>query len=233
MSAIFKREFKAYFITPIGYIVLTAFLFFEGMFFSMLYQMGSTDVTLIISSMSTVVLFVLPFITMKMLSEDKRQKVDQILLTAPVSVTSVILGKFFAALAVFALAFVPNILFQIIVSFFATSNWLKFIYCFIGMMLLGCTMISIGMFISSLTESSVIAAVLTIVINIIVMMITSFASSFGIEWLTTAAKGVSYIDRFGNFTVTLLNPADIVYFLSITVLFIFLSVRSVEKRRWS
>lgn len=233
MLAIFKRELKAYFITPIGYIVLTAFLFFEGMFFGMLYQMGSTDVALIISSMSTVVIFVLPFVTMKMLSDDKRQKVDQILLTAPVSVTAVIMGKFFAALAVFAIAFAPTILFQIIVSFFATANWLKFIYCFIGMLLLGCTMIAIGMFISSLTESSVIAAVLTIVINIVVMMVTSFASSFGIDWITTVAKGISYIDRFSNFTVTVLNFADIIYFLSIAALFIFLSVRSVEKRRWS
>lgn len=233
MLAIFKREFKMYFITPIGYIAMAAFLFFEGMFFGMLYKLGSTDVTLIISSMSTVVIFVLPFITMKMLSDDKRQKVDQILLTAPVSVTGIIMGKFLAGLAVFAIMFAPTLIFQIIVSFLASANWLEFLYCLFGMLLLGSAMIAIGMFISSLTESSVIAAVLTMVINIVVMMATSFASSFAAKWVTAVAQSISFIDRFGNFTQSVFSVADVVYFISIAVLFVFLSVRSVEKRRWS
>jgi ABC-2 type transport system permease protein len=183
--------------------------------------------------MSTVVIFVLPFITMKMLSDDKRQKVDQILLTAPVSVTGIIMGKFLAGLAVFAIMFAPTLIFQIIVSFLASANWLEYLYCLFGMLLLGSAMIAIGMFISSLTESSVIAAVLTMVINIVVMMATSFASSFAAKWVTAVAQSISFIDRFGNFTQSVFSVADVVYFISIAVLFVFLSVRSVEKRRWS
>ena len=233
MLAIFKREFKSYFISPIGYIFLAAFTFFEAMFFSLLYASGSTQIQYIITSISSVVVFALPILTMKMLSEDRRQKVDQVLLTAPISVTAIVMGKLLATLAVFMLAFAPTLIFQIIVSTLATTNWLNFLYCLFGVMLLGAAMISIGMFISSLTESSVVAAILTIVVNFIVMMATSFASTLSSELLTKVAESISFIDRFSNFSSSTLSIADIVYFLSITVVFVFLSVRSVERRRWA
>ena len=233
MLAIFKREFKSYFISPIGYIFLAAFTFFESMFFTMVYSAGSTQVEQIIASVTSVVIFALPILTMKMLSEDRRQKVDQVLLTAPISVTAIIMGKLLATLAVFMLAFAPTLIFEIIVSTLATANWLNYLYSLFGIMLLGAAMISIGMFISSLTESSVVAAILTIVVNFIVMMATSFASTVSSEVLTTVAESISFIDRFNNFTSSMLSIADIVYFLSITVVFVFLSVRSVERRRWA
>ena len=233
MLAIFKREFKSYFISPIGYIFLAAFTFFEAMFFSLLYASGSTQIQYIITSISSVVVFALPILTMKMLSEDRRQKVDQVLLTAPISVTAIVMGKLLATLAVFMLAFAPTLIFQIIVSTLATANWLNYLYCLFGVMLLGAAMISIGMFISSLTESSVVAAILTIVVNFIVMMATSFASTLSSELLTKVAESISFIDRFSNFSSSTLSIADIVYFLSITVVFVFLSVRSVERRRWA
>ena len=115
MSAIFKREFKSYFCTPVGYIVVAALYFFLGLYFSMIYSYGSPNIEMVIISMSTVVIFVMPIITMRLMSEDRRQKVDQALLTAPVSLTSVVLGKFFAALAVFALGFLPTVVFEIII----------------------------------------------------------------------------------------------------------------------
>lgn len=233
MLAIFKREFKSYFISPIGYIFLAAFTFFESMFFTLLYASGSTQIEYVISSITSVVIFALPILTMKMLSEDRRQKVDQVLLTAPISVSAIVLGKLFATLAVFMLAFAPTLIFQIIVSALATANWFNYLYCLFGIMLLGAAMISIGMFISSLTESSVVAAILTIVVNFVVMMATSFASTISSELLTKVAESISFIDRFSNFSSSMLNIADIVYFLSITAVFVFLSVRSVERRRWA
>ena len=233
MLAIFKREFKSYFISPIGYIFLAAFTFFEAMFFTLIYSSGSTQIEYVISSITSVVVFALPILTMKMLSEDRRQKVDQVLLTAPISVSSIVLGKLFATLAVFMLAFAPTLIFEIIVSTLATTNWFNYLYCLFGIMLLGAAMISIGMFISSLTESSVVAAILTIVVNFVVMMATSFASTVSSELLTKIAESISFIDRFSNFSSSMLNVADIVYFLSITAVFVFLSVRSVERRRWA
>ena len=102
MIAIFKREFKSYFTTPIGYIVLTIFFFFLGLNFTECYEIGVPDVTSVMfgSVMLIVVIIALPILTMRLMSDDKRQKVDQVLFTAPVSLTSVVLGKFLASFAI-------------------------------------------------------------------------------------------------------------------------------------
>ena len=97
MLAIFKREFKSYFSTPIGYIVLAAFYFFLGLNFWDIYKYGAPQVEYVISQMLTVAVFLMPILTMRLMSEDRRQKVDQALFTAPVKLTSIVLGKFFAA----------------------------------------------------------------------------------------------------------------------------------------
>lgn len=233
MLAIFKREFKSYFTTPIGFVILAVFTFFEGLFFSAIYNQGSPEVQSIIGAMSTIAIFATPFMTMRLFSEDRRQKVDQALLTAPVKVSGIVLGKFLAALALFALGFALTLVFQLIITTYVTVNWLIYLYALIGILLLGSVMISIGMYISSLTESPIISAALTIGIFMAIMFLGSYASTINIAWLQTATSAISFIDRFNNFTTGILDPTDIVYMLSITGLFIFLTVRSVEKRRWA
>ena len=233
MSAIFKREFKSYFSTPIGYIVLAAFYFFLGFFFSLIYSYGSPDVAMVISAMSSVVVFALPVLTMRIMSEDRRQKVDQILLTAPVGLTSVVLGKFLAAVAVFALGFAPTVIFEIIVMSYMSVNIMSYLYALLGMLLLGGALIAIGMFISSLTESAVISAILTLVINILVLYISNLASMIKVEWIANIINKAAFLTVFEGFGENIFSISDIVYFLSIITVFVFLSVRSLEKRRWS
>ena len=116
MNAIFKREFKSYFQTPIGFIVLAAYYFFLGLFFSLIYKGGSPSIETVIMATSIVSVFTMPILTMRLMSEDRRQKVDQALITAPVKLTSIVLGKFFAAFAVFALSFAPTVIFEIIIA---------------------------------------------------------------------------------------------------------------------
>ena len=233
MSAIFKREFKSYFSTPIGYIVLAVFYFFLGFFFSLIYSYGSPDVAMVISAMSSVVVFALPVLTMRIMSEDRRQKVDQILLTAPVGLTSVVLGKFLAAVAVFALGFAPTVIFEIIVMSYMSVNIMSYLYALLGMLLLGGALIAIGMFISSLTESAVISAILTLVINILVLYISNLASMIKVEWIANIINKAAFLTVFEGFGENIFSISDIVYFLSIITVFVFLSVRSLEKRRWS
>ncbi len=233
MLAIFKREFRSYFSTPIGFIVLAAFYFFLGLYFSMIYSYGSPDVSMVIMTMSTVVIFVMPVITMRLMSEDRRQKVDQALLTAPVKLTSIVLGKFLAAVSVLALGFAPTVIFEIIVATYVSVNIMSFIYSLIGMLLLGSALIAIGMFISSLTESSVISAVLTLVINILVLYMSNFAQMIKVEWIATIVEKAAFITAFESFGENIFSVADVVYFISIIAAFLFLCVRSLEKRRWS
>lgn len=233
MLAVFKREFKAYFQTPIGFIILAAYYFFLGLYFYMIYSYGSPETETIIMAMSTVVVFSVPIITMRLMSEDRRQKVDQALLTAPVSLTGIVMGKFLAAMALFAVGFLPTVVFEIIVASYVSVNILYFLYAFLGMMLLGGALIAIGMFISSLTESSVISAILTLVINILVLYMSSFASMIKTEFISSIVEKAAFITIFENFGEKVFSISDIVYFLSIIVAFVFLSIRSLEKRRWS
>ena len=171
MTAVLKREFKSYFTSPLGYVYLAIFLFFQGNFFVTLYGYGSPTVEAIFPSMATVVILVTPVLTMRLLSEDRRQKVDQALLTAPVSVGGIVLGKFFAALGVYAVAFTPTLLFQIIVSSLTASvNWLVYLNGLLGALLIGAALIAIGMFISSLTESPIISCILTLVTFLLLMV---------------------------------------------------------------
>lgn len=233
MSAIFKRELKAYFATPIGFIILAAYYFFLGLYFSVIYEVGSPDVTNVIIVMSTVVVFTVPFITMRLMSEDRRQKVDQALLTAPVSIYSIVGGKYLAALTLVALGFAPTVIFELIVAANVSVNFVSFIYSLFGMLLLSSALIAIGMFISSLTESSVVSAILTIVINILILYMSSFATMISIPWIANIVKKAAFITAVESFGEEILSIPDIVYFVSITIAFLFLSVRSVEKRRWS
>lgn len=233
MSAVFKREFKAYFSTPIGYIVVAAYWFFLGLYFSLIYSYGSPSVQTVIIAMSTIVVFTVPILTMRLMSEDRRQKVDQALLTAPVKLSGIVFGKFFAAMSVFAIGFAPTVIFEIITAGYVSVNIAVFLYSLLGIMLLGGALISIGMFISSLTESSVISAILTLVINILVLYMSNFASLAKTAFLSSIFEKAAFITVFENFGESIFSVPDIIYFLSITAAFIFLSVRSLEKRRWA
>lgn len=233
MSAVFKREFRAYFSTPIGYIVVAAYWFFLGLYFSLIYSYGSPSVQTVIIAMSTIVVFTVPILTMRLMSEDRRQKVDQALLTAPVRLSGIVLGKFFAAMAVFAIGFAPTVIFEIITAGYVSVNIALFLYSLLGIMLLGGALISIGMFISALTESPVISAILTLVINILVLYMSNFASLAKTAFLSGIFEKAALITVFENFGESIFSVPDIIYFLSITAAFIFLSVRSLEKRRWA
>ena len=233
MRAIFKREFKAFFATPVAYIILAAFYLFSGYYFSIIYTLGTPEVHNIIMALSTIIVFVTPLLTMRLMSDDRRQKTDQALLTAPVSLYGIVLGKFFAALAVFSLGFAPTIIFEIIVLTMVEVNVLSYLYALLGAILLGAALIAIGMFISSLTESSVVSAILTFVINIVIIYASGLASSISVSWLATAVEKIAFINAFDNFGSTTFSIPDVFYFLSITAAFLLLSVRSLEKRRWA
>ena len=233
MTAIFKREFKSYFTSPLGYVYLAIFLFFEGYFFVNLYGYGSPNNEIIFASLSTVVVLVTPVLTMRLLSEERRQKIDQALLTAPVPISSIVLGKFLASVAVYALALSPIVLFELIVTLLSTPNWLVFLNALLGAMLIGAALIAIGMFISALTESPIISCILTLIAFLLLMVLPSLASLSGIEWVAAAANKIAFVNLFSSFTSSIFHVVDVVFLLSVIAVFVFLSIRAVERRRWA
>ena len=191
------------------------------------------QVEYVISQMLTVAVFLMPILTMRLMSEDRRQKVDQALFTAPVKLISVVLGKFFAAFAVFAMGFIPTIIFEIIIMSYVSVNIFTYLYALLGILLLGAALIAIGMFISCLTESSVISAILTLVINLLTLYMTSFAQLISVELISNLLEKMAFINMFANFGNEYFSLPDVFYFLSITAAFLFLCVRALEKRRWA
>lgn len=233
MSAVYKREFKSYFISPIGYVCLTVFVFFEALFFLNMYSAGYADITSVFSGMFTITLFLIPILTMRLLSEEKHQKTDQALLTAPVSLWGIALGKFLAAFSIFMLAFSPTLIFQIIFSAVATTDWLVFLGNLVGTALLGASLIALGMFISSLTESQIVAAVGSFAASLTILLLDTLASFSSVNFIIKAASYVSFQLRYNDFTQGTFDISNFLFFLSFTAVFIFLTVRVLEKKRYS
>ena len=236
MGAVFKREFRSFFTSPVGYVVFAVLFAFSGYFF-FLYNMylGDTTLTYVYDGLFTIVLLmVLPILSMRLLSDDKRQRTDQALLTAPTGLTGVVVGKFLAALLVFAIGISITLVYAVIIAFKVTPDWLVIIGNYLGMLLLGGTIIAIGTFISSLTESQFIAALGTFVVSFVLMMIDSLSSLFSSSTIVTSIVSfLSISTRYGHFTSGVIGYNDIIFFLSMQVLFLFLTVRILDRRRWS
>ncbi len=234
MSAIIKRELSSYFNSAIGYIVLAVFYFFSGLFFYMYCLLSNTtSMSYVFLSMLMIVMLVIPIITMKSFSEERKQKTDQALLTAPISLTEMVLGKFFGAFLLYCICNAIYVLYAVILSFYATPDWAVFLTTMLGMLLMGGALIAIDMFISALTESQVIAAVVSIGIGLLIYMLDSLSNVFNVDWLTTLFHNISFDAHFTNFINGIINLTSVVFFLSVIAIFLFLCVRVFEKRRWS
>ena len=163
MGAIYKREIKAYFMSPTAYIFLAVFYVISGFYFVNVNIFGmTTDMSYVFSGVFTIMMILLPLLTMRLFSEEKKQKTDQCLLTAPVGLMGIVMGKFLAALTVFAVAmavYIPYIL--VLVKLGGGIAWASVIGNMVGLLLLGAAFISIGIFISSLTELQIVAAILS------------------------------------------------------------------------
>ncbi|MBD9097618.1 MAG: ABC transporter [Ruminococcaceae bacterium] len=234
MSAVFKREFKAYFTSPIGWIYLAVFFFFAGFYYYAGTVVSATaTITPVFNAMQTIVMFLIPILTMRLFSEDKKQKTDQLLLTAPVGLTGAIFGKLLAAYAVYCIGFSVTLIYAFVTESFGAIEWSVFFSNFVGILLLGLALISIGAFISSLTENQVIAAIGGFGVMIGLTLVDVLASVVPWEWLSTLIKKISFNTRFSDFSQGILNFADIIFFLSVFAVFVFLTVRVFEKKRWS
>lgn len=236
MSAVFKKEFRSYFTSPIGYCVLAVIFFFSGFTFFM-YNMsyGAISLSYVFDSLYTIVmLLVLPILTMRLFSDEKRQKTDQALFTAPTSLTGVVLGKFFAALSLFSLGLSITLVYAVIIAFQTTPEWLAVFGNLFGMILLGGMIIAIGMLISTLTESQFIAALGTFGVSFLLMLIDNVAAIFqGVDWINKVVAFLSVNTRYTSFASGLMNYDDVIFFLSMQALFIFLTVRTLDRKRWN
>lgn len=234
MTAILKREFQSYFTSAIGYVFLGVFYFFAALFF-VSYNLASntTNTSTLFTTLILTFVVLIPVLTMRLMCEEKKQRTEQLLLTAPVSLFGMVMGKFLAALAVFAMGLASVVLFSLTMAAYVSIDGVVILGNLIGLLLLASALISIGIFISSLTESQIISAVGSIFVILVLYLIGGFSSSVNNKVVAAILSALSVSSRYTNFSMGIFNLGDAVYYLSIAAIFIFLTVRVLEKRRWS
>lgn len=234
MWAILKRELSSYFSSPVGYIVTAAFMCFSGFFFYVqCINTGTSNMYSVFQSMFFIVLFVIPLITMRLFSEDKKYKTDQALLTAPVSIVSIVLAKYLSALIMLLICLSSYLIEGIVLTFIASPDWSVIFGNIFAMILMGSAFIAIGLFISSLTENIIVAAMGSFAVNVIISLIDSISSTVTVPFLKSALEALSFEAKYSNFALGIVSFSDVVYFISIAGLFLFFTDRVIEKRRWA
>ena len=223
MWAIIKKEFKAYFYSPIGYIYIGVFILITSfLFFLDLFAYGSVEFFDMYSLTTLVLSFIVPVLTMRMFAEEKKNGTDQLLLTSPRSVTEIVLGKYFAAAFVVLITMAMQFLYFIIISQFGSPDLATFLVCLLGLTLISLAYIAFGMFASSLTENQLIAAI----ISAGTFFFLNIASGFGI------LKGLSLSAALSNsFLVGKIALKDVVSMVSFAILFIIFTIMILQRRK--
>ena len=289
MIAVFVRELRSYFENITGFVFMGFFLLLSGIFFvfnNLITQ--SPNYNGLLGTITFIFLIVVPILTMRLLSDEARQKTDQLLLTSPLSLTGMVLGKYLSAVAVFLLTVIVTFVYPIMLSMAGSIVVSEIIGGYIGFFLLGTAFIAVGLFVSSLTDNQVIAAVVTFAALLIMWIIDALqqglpadalsGAAFGAilvvgvavflyfnlrNWVVSVAtalvgggvialfyfvigakaanfdgfivkvlKWFSLLERYQDFSLGILGLSPVVYYLSFSAVFVFLTVRVIEKRRW-
>jgi ABC-2 type transport system permease protein len=257
--AIAKKELNIYFATPIAYAMFTLFIVVGSYFFmqrigayenasleymrmqdpAQLSHLNFQDVIfrILFINLGAILMFVVPFLTMRLVAEEKRQKTIELLYTTPLKSSQIVFGKFLAAVAILAVTLLLTLTYPILVQLFAGDpngvDWRSVALGYLGLFLLGCAFTAIGLFISSLTESQVVAALITFVVLLMSWIVGLAGRDAGQSWLREFVMFLSsgsHLDSFARGTLAL---KDLTYFFSIIILGLFATNRAVEAHRWS
>ncbi|MBR1693668.1 MAG: Gldg family protein, partial [Lachnospiraceae bacterium] len=236
MVAIWKKEMGVLFRSVIGWLFVAALMLFLSIYFSAYNLMyGYSSLASTMASSVLISLIAIPILSMRILSEERKQKTDQLILTSPLSVGKIVAGKYLALLTTFAIPVFAVCTYPLILGAFGEVRYGESYSAILGFFLYGAACIAIGVFISSLTESQVIAAVLTfavLLLTYIMQGIISLISTDG-NVVTHILEQLDLYQRFYSFLQGTLSITSIVYFVSVTLLFLFLTTQSIQKRRYS
>ena len=234
MFAVFKKELHSFFTSVIGYVFLVMYLVLGGAVFAYTTLFSMTaNVAPFFVYMIIVSAVLLPLLTMKSFSEERKIRTEQLLLTAPVSITGMVFGKFLAAYVMFAGCMIINSLYFLILNYYAALKFLILLGNVIAILLVGMVFISIGIFVSSLTENQLAAAIGTIAIIMAFLLVGALSSLFpAAHWIRMYVLDfLSVFTRFQTFSNGYFDIATLVYYLSISGIFIYLTIRIYDRRR--
>lgn len=248
---IVKKELRLYFTSPVAYVVITIFLLLAGYFFynifafftlasmqsamnpAMARDLNVTDSVLrpLFSNVSVILLLLMPLVTMRLFAEERRSGTIELLLTYPVRDGAVLAAKYLAALALYALMLFLTLLYPGIVAYFVRLEWGPLLTGYAGLLLMGATFIAVGIFASSLTENQIVASITTFGILLILWIIGWSADYVGGTW-GKVLQHLSILEHNDSFAKGVLDTKDVLYYLNFIALALFLTLRSLEARRW-
>jgi ABC-2 type transport system permease protein len=248
---VFKKEMRLYFGSPVAYVVGAFFLLIAGWFFSQIfffYTMSSMQATMnpgmggnlnptesvmrpLFTNMSVVLLFVMPMLTMRLFAEEKRSGTIELLLTYPIRDGEVLFGKFVAAAALYAMLLAFTLVYPGLVARFGRLEWSAVATGYLGLLLLGCALLSIGVFFSSLTENQIVAGFATFGL-LLGLWVIGWGADFAGGAMRTVLQYVSLGDHLDSFGKGVIDTKDVVYFASIIALALFLTLRALDSKRW-
>jgi len=246
MFAIFKKELRAYFISPIGYVYTGIFLAAAALICAYTtIQQASYDTTTYFQYMIFTFIILIPLLTMRLFAEERKMRTEQLLMTAPVTLTGMVVGKYLAALTLFVSSvLVSCINFFPLFSYAITEKkaaavgvhvgpvFGQIVGCLLGVILIGACFIAVGLFISALTENQLAAAVLSVAAIAFMILVGIFNHFIGSNFITSVLDWISVLSRFDKFAYGLFDFSALLYYISISGVFLFLTVRIYDKRRW-
>lgn len=235
MRAIFEKEFKSYFYSPIAYVLIGFLTVLSSVLFYMInLSSGFGDINWIFSFWLYLIIIMIfvSIITMKSLAEERKNGTEVLLISSPQSIGSIVVGKYFAALSVFLIMVVATFVYPIVTLAFGAQMTTITISGYIGFIFLGATFISIGIFASSLTENQIISAVISFVCMLLMWLMGELAPYFG-GIISKILSSISLTSRYSDFGRGIISLSSVVYYISFSAVFLFLTVRVIEKRRWS
>jgi ABC-2 type transport system permease protein len=249
--AIWQREMKSYFVSPIAYVVLTIFLLLSGLFFfgnlsevvqytmtqaQMGQEMQPIDVPAYVTqslfrTMSVILLFLIPMLTMGLFSEEKKRGTIELLLTTPVANFQALLGKYLASVTFLLILFLSSGITISALFIYGKPDWQPILAGYLGLFLYSASLLALGLFISTLTENQIVAVVITFGASLVLWLISVFASS-----TTGAAKEVveylSVIGHLDDFIKGVIDTSHVIYYITFSFVGLFLAYRSLESMRW-
>ena len=238
MTAIFKRELRSYFTTPLAYVFLGVFLAASGLCFSLLTMLttvagSDSDTSSYFSVLMYAFVVLIPLLTMKSFAEERKSKTEQLILTSKVSLPGMVIGKFLAAFSVFGIGMLLSCLFFSVLNMYGAPNKARLFGSVLSLFLIGAAFISIGLFISALTKSQLVAAIGTIAVLLAFLTISLLKSYIDSSALREVINWISIYSRFQNFSYGIFDISAILYYVSICFVFLFGTVRVYESRRWA
>jgi ABC-2 type transport system permease protein len=246
--AIADKELRSYFSSPIAYILIGFFLLPFGVFFYLylgafvkqslqMAQFGGAMninqqvIRYVLQNASVIILFVMPMITMRTYSEEKRSGSIELLLTSPVTDVEIILGKFFGALGLYIAMLAVTLLYMAILFWFGNPEWRPLVAAYLGLVLMGAAFVSIGLLISSTTSNQIVAGVVTFVVFLLFWIVGWFADTAG-PTIGPITSWLSITEHFDDFSKGIIDTKHVLYYLSLITFGLFLTAKSVDTERW-